>query len=124
MGAGLVPAVPDWDSGASAIAAQLLAEVAVEAEVSRLIRGMRVLCSGSTTNPGRRACAAPSSGNAIALLTSASPRALAPPSGSWLGRHAPAAPISSSGLWNVRHVGDALDPGFLDGLALLVSQAG
>jgi hypothetical protein len=44
------------------------------------------------------------------------------PSASWLGRHADRSEISGSGLWNVNHVHDRCDPGFLDQFEHLVTR--
>ncbi len=52
--------------------------------------------------------------NATALLSNPAACRLDPPSPAWLGRHAPAAAVRASGLWNVRHVGEGWDPAFLD----------
>lgn len=41
-------------------------------------------------------------------------------SAGWLGRFADAEKVRSSGLWNVYHVDDVYDPGFLDELARLI----
>lgn len=60
--------------------------------------------------------------NAIALLSNRNRQAIDPPSPEWLGRHARRPAIRESGLWNVRHVDEAYDPGFLDVLRGYVAR--
>jgi hypothetical protein len=45
-----------------------------------------------------------------------------PPSPHWLGHHARAPQIRSSGLWNVSHTTDTPNTEFLDILATTISQ--
>jgi hypothetical protein len=60
--------------------------------------------------------------NALALLSNykAQDDPLDPPSPNWLGRQADHHAVRLSGLWNVRHVTEAYDAGFLDRLENLV----
>ena len=62
--------------------------------------------------------------NAIALLSNYNIQddPLDPPSLSWLGLHADRKSIRHSGLWNVNHVAESYDPGFLDLLESLVNR--
>jgi hypothetical protein len=60
--------------------------------------------------------------NSIALLTTAV-EAGSVPSADWLGHHAQRDAIRTSGLWNVTHVGDAVEEGFLDRLSEIVEPS-
>lgn len=53
----------------------------------------------------------------IALLSNAGRTVIDPPSPTWLGQWAQHPAIRESSLWNVQHVTDPLEPGFLDRLA-------
>ena len=114
---GVNPLVPGWEIRKTAPAAQQEIERAIEARVSQLIRAMHFLWlpldddEDPETGPGTRGYM---ERNAIALLASASARQADPSSASWLGRHAESIKISSSGLWNVRHVGEPADAEFLE----------
>ncbi|HEX6257819.1 MAG TPA: hypothetical protein VFZ70_18570, partial [Euzebyales bacterium] len=55
--------------------------------------------------------------NCIALLSNHDREPIDPPSPGWLGRHARAPQIRSSGLWNVNHITEHYDPLVLDELA-------
>lgn len=57
--------------------------------------------------------------NAIALLSSMG-REVDVPSAEWLGQFAKSEAIRRSGLWNVRHVGEGVEEGFLGRLGELV----
>lgn len=61
--------------------------------------------------------------NAIGLLSEcgATPP-IDPPSGRWLGRHSRQEGITSSGLWNIRHVRNGYEPKFMDTLEKYVSH--
>jgi hypothetical protein len=59
--------------------------------------------------------------NSIALLSRCT-GGLDQPSDSWLGRSAWPPQIRDSGLWNVNHVNDQYEPGFLQRLSQLVDQ--
>lgn len=124
MAAGVVAPVPGWWVGSSAPPAQRASERQAEAAVSRVIRRMRVLWLRVDDAPGPDSERGYIERNAIALLTSPATCALDPPSATWLGRHARSPEIRESGLWNVRHVGEAADPAFLDRLRRMVRDGG
>lgn len=97
-------------------------ETAWEQRVSAHIGAMPVLwvrVPGAAGPSSRRAfieC------NAIALLSNnfvPADRA----SAGWLGRHSPRPEIRSSGLWNLNHVTEAYDAGFLDAFESFVELA-
>jgi len=60
--------------------------------------------------------------NTIALM-SRSNGGVDPASLQWLGLTADSEKVRTSGLWNVNHVDDAYDPGYLDILEQLVHRA-
>jgi len=92
-------------------------ETGIEHEVSRHIGSMPFLW----LNVPGRADRGYLESNSIALL---SRPADGPdlPSPSWLGRYAQRAEIRQSGLWNVEHVAEHYQPGFLQRLADLADQ--
>jgi hypothetical protein len=55
---------------------------------------------------------------AIAVLSDHRRAPINPPSATWLGHHARAPEIRTSGLWNVRHVSDPWQPDILDLVAV------
>ncbi|GLW31976.1 hypothetical protein [Actinoplanes regularis] len=59
--------------------------------------------------------------NSIALLSHRT-GGIDSPSPQWLGRHAAAERVRTSGLWNVNHVDEAYDPAYLDLFAQLVDS--
>lgn len=122
MDAGLIEVVPDWWVGTNAAPTQRMAERGAELAVSRVIRRMPFLCLPVDDAAGLSSDRGYMERNAIALVSSRTARALDPPSSAWLGRHARALKIRESGLWNVRHVGDTVDPAFLDRLRRRVRE--
>jgi hypothetical protein len=59
--------------------------------------------------------------NSIALLSCLT-GGVDPPSASWLGHYSSSPEIRDSGLWNIDHVNDRYEPGFLLRLSQLVAQ--
>lgn len=124
MRAGLTPEVPGWWSGSTASPAQRALEHSTEVLVSARIGAMPYLWlpvddpAGPDSDRGRL------ERGAIALLTQPETLQLDPPSPGWLGYHARRPEVSRSGLWNVRHIADAPDPGFLECLAGYIQKVG
>lgn len=112
--------IPDWLVGSNATALQRAAERAAEQAVSRYIGRMPFLFLAIEDAAGPESFRAYVERKAIALLSSPGTCALDPPSATWLGHHARKAEIRESGLWNVRHVGEAMDEGFLDRFSQLM----
>jgi len=114
-----------WGIGNSAGSDQVRAtEKSLERAVSAYIGTMPFLVLAADDEPGPASVRGYIERNAIGLLSTAGLEA-DPPSPGWLGRDCPHPAIRSSGLWNVDHVGQAYDPGFLDCLENLVqSDAG
>ena len=94
-------------------------EAALEALVSTYVGAMPFLWLNVDDAPGPDSKRAAIERHAIALLSGgdASGQPLDPPSKGWLGRYSDRDPVSHSGLWNNRHVGERYDPSFLDVLA-------
>lgn len=91
----------------------LLAEREVEQAVSKYLSNLFVLLisiPGESEKINDRAYVEQ---NLIALLSNGC-RPLDPPSSSWLGLNSAKREIRKSGLWNVNHVEQPFDPGFLE----------
>lgn len=86
------------------------AEPGVERAVSALITAMPFTWLAVPNAPDGTSARGDIERNAIALL------AHSPSSASWLGRHAAGSAVRNSGLWNVNHVNESYDRGFLDRL--------
>lgn len=104
--------LPMWTSRSVSRVEGATREYEVEQEVSRYIGALPFLWIGVPDDPGPASDRGVIERNSIGLLSTAG-CAIDSPRPSWLGHHAPAAAIGRSGLWNVRHVGDSYDPGFL-----------
>jgi hypothetical protein len=116
---GREPGTEEWANRSSAPKEIREAEAGWEHRVSRYIAPMIVLWVEIGDEPGPGSLRGVIERNSIALLTSAG-RDVDPPSEHWLGHHAEAPEIRSSGLWNVNHVGEDYDPRFLDTLGDLI----
>ncbi|MBX9594609.1 MAG: hypothetical protein K2X46_09615 [Roseomonas sp.] len=114
MAAGRTPMVEGWRIGRSSTPEQRAAERDAEILVSQTIGAMSFLWLDVPDEPGPLSDRGYIERNAIALLSSATVRTGDAPSPDWLGQHASAAEIRASGLWNVQHVGKAVDADFLD----------
>jgi hypothetical protein len=85
----------------------------MEGRVSKYLATTHVLWLGVDDAPGPQSDRAIIERNAIALLSKPG-HLIDPPSVDWLGRYSTTEEISTSGLWNVKHVGDAYESEFLD----------
>jgi hypothetical protein len=119
--------VRTWGVGSSAppaLRASLGAqevEAAYEQKVSAHIGAMTVLWVDVPDEPGPRSVRAFIERNAIALLSNGfSPCDRA--SEYWFGHYSPRDEIKRSGLWNLNHVDQEYDPGFLDHLEAAVER--
>lgn len=92
-------------------------EASIEREVSRYIGDMPLLLLNVPDRTDRGYLES----NSIALLSCLT-GGPGMPSPRWLGRYAERAEIRESGLWNVQHVIDHYQPGFLGRLAHLVDR--
>jgi hypothetical protein len=114
------PAVETWATGSSAPRAIKDAESPLEVAVSAVIGDMDVLWVEVDDPAGPDSLRGWIETNAIGLLSNRARPAIDPPSQGWLGRHARAAAIRESGLWNVNHVDGSYEPAFLDDLEHLI----
>jgi len=87
-------------------------EAQLERQVSEVIGRMPFLWVAVDDAPGPESERLVLERNLIALLSTA-PQ-IDPPSQTWSGRFAAAEEIRTSGLWNVRHVGERHDRSVLD----------
>ncbi len=101
-----------WGEGSSAPRAVRQAEAEWERRVSRYLARVGVLWLDVGDDPGPDSARGEIERGAIGLLSTVG-RQVDPPGESWLGWHAEAVEIRESGLWNVQHVGEPLDPRFL-----------
>lgn len=109
-----------WGIGNSAGSDQVRrTEKPLERAVSAYIGAMPFLVLAADDEPGPASVRGYLERNAIGLLSTAGLDA-DPPSSGWLGHNCPHPAVRSSGLWNVNHVGEACDPGFLDRFEALV----
>lgn len=108
-----------WAAGQSAARAIREQEVEHERKVSAHIGRMTVLWLDVPDEPGPKSTRGLIERNAIALLSNGLAPA-DPPSPAWLGLHSPREEIRRSGLWNLNHVLDRHDSGYVSLLADLV----
>jgi hypothetical protein len=112
--------LPTWGVGGSTAPGVRLSEREYEQRVSRYIGELEVVTLEVLDEPGPASLRGYIERNAIALLASEGCRA-DPPSADWLGHASRRESVRASGLWNVRHVDDAVDGAFLAALEKLVS---
>jgi hypothetical protein len=112
-----------WAVGQSAPKEVREREHPLECAVSQHIAGMSVLWVPVDDEPGPESLRGYVERNAIALLSNYNHQdvPIDPPSTEWLGRWGASEGVQRSGLWNVNHVVDAHDPGFLDTLEELAA---
>lgn len=117
-------AAATWGIGASAPKAVREAEYPIELAVSRYICAMPVLWVGIPGDAGTTSDRKLIEANAIALLTNRGREPIDPSSPDWLGNLSPHPAIRESGLWNVHHVDERHDSGFLNVLEGYVRSSG
>ncbi|MEO8096329.1 MAG: hypothetical protein ABI811_01405 [Acidobacteriota bacterium] len=115
---------PTWGEGNTAKAAVRAGELALECEVSQVIRNMPFLWLAIADEGGPQSLRGFIERNSIALLSNSNKLPLDPSSPAWLGQHCDRKRVRNSGLWNSKHVDDRYDPLFLDELERLISSAG
>lgn len=112
---------PHWGDGTSAKRERRLDELEMERRVSDYLRSLPFLWVNVDDEPGADSDRAYIERNTIALLSNYRREAVDPRSDAWLGTHSRSEEIRESGLWNVNHVDEQYEPGFLD---LLGAQIG
>jgi hypothetical protein len=115
--------LPSWGVGANADRSIRDAEIAHEKRVSTYLGAMTLFWLDVPDESGPQSARAIIERNAIALLSNGSKPIDAPSSG-WLGLHSPCEDIRQSGLWNVNHVRQTYEPGFLELLQASVTRTG
>ena len=89
-------------------------EYILERRVSAYIREQPVLWVCLDDEPGPDSNRAVLERNAIALLSNFERQSIDSRRDDWLGRYSQSQKIQESGLWNVNHVDEEYDTGFLD----------
>ena len=105
-------AVPTWGSATWPDEAERARELDLERRVSSYLAELNVVVVPVLDDAGPDSVRGYVERNAIGLLSSVG-REVDPPSVHWLGSHAAREPVRGSGLWNVRHVGDAVNADFV-----------
>lgn len=110
---GLANQYVSWGKGSNASGAILEKEYEVEKLVSEYIREMPFLWLRVTDEPGSNSLRGDLERNSIALLSNYRKECVDPASQNWLGQFSFNDKIIGSGLWNVNHVDEAYERGFL-----------
>ena len=107
---------PHWGEGSSAKRERRLSELEMEQRVSDYIRDLPFLWLNVDDEPSADSQRAYIERNTIALLSNYQRDAVDARADDWLGNHSRSQKIRDSGLWNVNHVDEEYEPGFLDAL--------
>ena len=107
------PAQASWGSKSALDRMLKSGEGDHERRVSSYIGSMPVLWLDIDDEPGPRSLRGRVEAGSIALLRNLANPDAGPPSPEWLGLHSTRPAVRESGLWNVNHVNDGLDPGLL-----------
>jgi hypothetical protein len=116
-------AAATWGKGSSAPRDVVVAEHAHELEVSRYLAALPFLWLAVDDPPGATSHRGIIERGSIGLLSRRANPLADPPSPGWLGLHAIAPEIRTSGLWNVNHVDEPYDPAFQHVLEAYVGAA-
>lgn len=92
----------------------------LELQASKTIGAMSVVVLGIDDPAGPESLRGLIERGAIGLFSSPEARALHPSPSNWLGHYSSREAVRSSSLWNIRHVGEGYDSGFLDIMEKLV----
>lgn len=103
-----------WGKGSTATSDIRDAEIELERDVSKVIRGMPFVWLAIDDDPGADSQRGYIERNSIALLSNFSKPPLDPASADWLGLSCDRPKVRQSGLWNSNHVDESYDPAFLD----------
>lgn len=117
---------PDWDERWSSIERDRSTvrdeEYIMERRVSAYIREQPFLWVNVDDEPSKHSDRATVERNAIALLSNFDREPLDARTNGWLGRYSQSPEIRESELWNVNHVDERYESGFLDRLETAVSE--
>jgi len=113
-----------WGRGSSGGADIRVKEHPLEIRVSEIIRAMPFVLLEVDDEPGPNSMRKCIEKNSIALLSNFKRAPIDPASPGWLGQYFASYKVRESGLWNVEHVDERYDPGFLDILFRLVDENG
>jgi hypothetical protein len=114
VGRGDAAAATQWGAAHRPTDEHMLgAEYQLEELVSEYIRSMPFLWLEVDDPPSKASHRKVIEANAIGLLSNWGRPAIDPPSAGWLGHQANRESVRRSGLWNVDHVKETYDPGFL-----------
>lgn len=113
--------LPDWGKGQSAEKTITQREEALEREVSAYLSSLLVLYVPIDDDAGKSSMRAVVEHHVIALLTEDRVY-LESPSEAWLGRWSSRPEIATSGLWNVRSVGERSDLKIVELLERLIDK--
>lgn len=119
---GIEYAYPEWGNGSSADREVKLTELGMERRVSQYIRELPFLYVAVDDDAGPESDRARIEQNVIALASNARKPDLDHRAGDWLGHHSPSDGIRNSGLWNIEHVTEEYDPGFVSLLESYVAE--
>lgn len=111
-----------WGKGGSAPKEVKMAEAELEQQVSEYIGKMPFLWLRIEDEAGTNSLRKYIERNSVALLSNASERKPDQPSTNWLGHHCRHQGVRKSGLWNVDHVHESYEPGFVDNFEELVQK--
>ena len=113
---------PHWGEGSSAKRERRLDELEMERRVSDYLRDLPFLWLNVNDEPSADSQRAYIERNMIALLSNYQRDTVDARSDGWLGKHSRSEKIRKSGLWNVNHVDEEYDEGFLDRLESAISE--
>lgn len=108
---------PEWGVGSSAGRELRLEELHMERRVSEYIRDLPFLWVDVDDEPSPESDRAYIERNAIALVSNFNKNSIDARYDGWLGHYSPVTEIKESGLWNINHVSEEYQWGFLEMLA-------
>lgn len=111
-----------WGIDSSASSSIRDKEYTLEVKVSKSIGSMPFLWLKAEDKSGPNSVRKFIERNSVALLSNYDRQPIDQPSKKWLGKYCINNRISLSGLWNVDHIDESYDPGFLDVMKELVDS--